>query len=99
MTWVEIGKQDLLERGKMVTVAKRMQAMLTRNPFIEGLIDDYLMFRNHNKIRISLALAGSALRIEIDRHNREQDEKNEEYPTVLCGIEALKDMRSDILPP
>ncbi len=47
------------------------KAMLTRNPFIEGLIDDYLMFRNHNKIHISRALDDSALRIEIDRHNRE----------------------------
>ena len=75
------------------------KAILTRNPFIEDLIDDYLMFRNRNKIRISRALDDSALQIEIDRHNREQDEKSEEYPTVLCGIDALKDMRSDTLPP
>ena len=72
VTWDEIEKKDLLERGKMVTVAKRMQflnekyfdkAILTRNPFIEDLIDDYLMFRNRNKIRISRALGESALQI------------------------------------
>ena len=108
VSWEEMSKSDLLDKAKIESVASRMQnlnekyfdkAMATGNPFIEGLIEEYLMFRNRFKIPLSRALDDELLRSEIIQHNLDQDSTAEKLPSLLCSIACIKELKSDTLPP
>ena len=74
------------------------KAMCVGNPFMEQLIDDFLDFRNRKKINSIKALDDEILRLDIESYNKDQ-ENTKEYPTMLCKIEVVKDMRSNTFPP
>jgi len=108
VSWEEMSKNDLLDKAKIESVASRMQnlnekyfdkAMATGNPFIEGLIEEYLVFRNRFKIPLSRALDDELLRSEIIQHNLDQDSTAEKLPSLLCSIACIKELKSDTLPP
>ena len=108
VSWEEMSKSDLLDKANIESVASRMQnlnekyfdkAMATGNPFIEGLIEEYLMFRNRFKIPLSRALDDELLRSEIIQHNLDQDNTAEKLPSLLCSIACIKELKSDTLPP
>jgi hypothetical protein len=106
----EVGNrpEDLREKSKIQTIENRLKqlneryiekALLTRNPFVDEMIEDYLTFRARTKIDPKKALNDQQLILEINLYNLEQENTPEPMPTLLCRIEAIKDMRSDVLPP
>jgi hypothetical protein len=93
------GIESVEERLKKLNERFFEKAMCAGNPFMEQLIDDYLEFRNRKKINPNKAIDDERLRLDIENYNKDQENTKEEHPTMLCKIEAVKDMRSDTYPP
>ena len=74
------------------------KAMLTLNPFIDRLIEDYLEFRNRRHINPTSAGTEENLLAEIKSHNARHEALTEKPPTILCCIKEIEDMRSDVYP-
>ena len=86
------------DRLKSLNERYIVNALITLNPFVERLIDDYLEFKNRRHINPTVAGTDEKLLAEIIRHNAEMELVKEKSPTILCCIDEIKDMRSDIFP-
>ena len=70
------------------------QAIISNNPLIKLLFENYHQFKNTNFINSNLAIKADnsvdTVSLEfIRKHNKEQLLKKETHPTTLCGADLL----------